>query len=48
MRHRRTRSRFWVDSNGCPTETTSTDGHTVVIHYDDIPDSDVTVIQGCG
>lgn len=46
MRHRRTRSRFSIDSNGCPTETTAIDGQTVVIPYDDIPESDVTVVQG--
>lgn len=46
MRPRRTKSRFSIDANGCPTETTSIGGQRVVIHYDAIPESDVTTVDG--
>jgi hypothetical protein len=37
---------FYVDANGCPTERISTNGLDVIIHYDDIPESDITSIDG--
>jgi hypothetical protein len=38
--------RFFVDSNGCLTERVVTAGGEVIVHYDDLPDKDVTVRQG--
>lgn len=37
---------LYVDANGCLTERAEFDGQTVIIHYDDIPDSDVTSVNG--
>ena len=37
---------FYVDVNGCPTERVTIGGLDVVLHYDDIPESDVTSING--
>ena len=37
---------FYVDANGRPTERATTDGPIVIVHYDDIPESDVTSING--
>lgn len=36
----------WIDGNGCFTERKRIGGQEVVVHYDDLPDSDVTVIGG--
>jgi hypothetical protein len=35
-----------VDANGCLTERVNLGGQDVVIHYDDIPDSDITSVNG--
>ncbi len=35
-----------VDANGCLTEGIEIDGQKVVVHYDDLPDSDVTTVHG--
>ena len=35
-----------VDGNGVPTERRQLGDQTVVIHYDDVPPSDITVVQG--
>ena len=37
---------FSVDANGCLTECVTTHGLDVIVHYDDIPESDVTSING--
>ncbi len=44
-RTRRT-SQFGVDSNGCPTELVVIGDQEVLIHYDDIPESDITIVDG--
>jgi hypothetical protein len=35
-----------LDVNGCLTERITRDGIEVIIHYDDIPESDITQIDG--
>lgn len=35
-----------VDGNGVPTELRVIDGREFCVHYDDIPESDVTMIHG--
>ena len=35
-----------VDANGCLTERIAMDGHDVIVHYDDVPESDITSING--
>ena len=37
---------IYFDSNGVLTERRSITGQNVVVHYDDIPDSDITDVQG--
>ncbi|MGH8962466.1 MAG: hypothetical protein ACRDWT_14985 [Jatrophihabitantaceae bacterium] len=37
---------FYVDANGCLTERVAMDGQDVIVHYDDVPDSDITSING--
>jgi hypothetical protein len=37
---------FYVDANGCPTERVAMDGQDVIVHYDDVPESDITSING--
>lgn len=37
---------LYVDVNGCLTERVETGGRTVIVHYDDLPDSDVTTVNG--
>ena len=37
---------FYVDANGCLTERLAMDGHDVIVHYDDVPESDITSING--
>lgn len=34
------------DSNGCPTEVKLVAGSEVVIHYDDVPEKDLTAVHG--
>ena len=35
-----------VDANGCPTELMNIGGSDVIVHYDDIPESDITTVGG--
>jgi hypothetical protein len=37
---------FYIDANGMPTEVVDLDGVEVHRHYDDVPDSDLTVVNG--
>lgn len=37
---------YFVDSNGCPAERVVIDGYDVIVHYDDIPESDTTSVDG--
>ncbi len=37
---------YFVDSNGCPAEHVVIGGHDVIVHYDDIPESDITSVDG--
>jgi hypothetical protein len=37
---------YFVDSNGFPAERVVIDGHDVTIHYRDIPESDITAVNG--
>jgi hypothetical protein len=46
MPHERSDDLISVDANGCPTERVNIGGLDVVIHYDDIPDSDITSVNG--
>jgi len=46
MAHPQIPDDFSVDANGCLAERRSFDGIDVVLHYDDIPESDVDVIDG--
>jgi hypothetical protein len=39
-------ARFWIDHNGCLTEQRVIGGQEVTVHYDDIPPSDITVVDG--
>ena len=36
----------YIDSNGCLTERIRVRGQEVVVHYDDIPESDITNVDG--
>jgi hypothetical protein len=37
---------MYVDANGCLTEVVAYGGQKVVVHYDDIPESDITTVHG--
>jgi hypothetical protein len=37
---------LYIDANGCPTEVVAFGDQTVVVHYDDIPESDITTVNG--
>ena len=37
---------IYFDSNGVLTARTRIDGMEVIIHYDDVPDSDLTTVRG--
>lgn len=39
-------SDYFIDANGCPSERVVLDGQAVIIHYDDIPESDITTVNG--
>jgi hypothetical protein len=41
-----TKDDVYIDSNGCLTERIRLGGQEVVVHYDDIPESDITNIDG--
>ena len=36
----------FIDANGCLAEREFIDGVPVIVHYDDIPESDITTVQG--
>lgn len=46
MSHDQTNDDFYVDANGCLTERVAMDGQDVIVHYDDVPESDITSING--
>jgi hypothetical protein len=46
MPHDDLRKALYVDANGCPTEVVTVGDQEVVIHYDDIPESDITTVRG--
>jgi hypothetical protein len=37
---------MYIDANGCPTEVVDLGDLAVVMHYDDIPESDITTVRG--
>jgi hypothetical protein len=37
---------IYIDANGCLAERVELDGFSVVMHYDDVPDSDLTTVDG--
>jgi hypothetical protein len=37
---------FYIDANGDPTERVRMGDQEVVIHYADVPESDITTVQG--
>jgi hypothetical protein len=37
---------IYMDSNGCPTERVRLGDQEVVVHYDDIPETDITTVKG--
>ncbi len=37
---------FYIDANGCLTEHVTTGDLDMIVHYDDIPESDITTIDG--
>jgi hypothetical protein len=37
---------MYVDANGCLTEVVALGDLRVAVHYDDIPESDITTVQG--
>lgn len=40
------KQRFSIDANGCLTQTIKLGDQKVVVHYDDIPESDITTVRG--
>ena len=46
MPNHETNSEYFIDANGNPAERVVIDGQPVVIHYDDIPESDITTVCG--
>lgn len=40
------RRKTHLDANGCVTEVVKIGGQKVVVTYDDVPESDVTTVQG--
>ena len=37
---------FFIDANGCPTERVLKGGLEVIVHYDDVPEKDLTTVRG--
>jgi hypothetical protein len=37
---------IFVDANGCPTERIRIGGQEIVVHYGDVPESDITTVHG--
>ena len=46
MRSEHVNDGMFLDANGCPAERVIIDGQEVIIHYDDIPESDITTVRG--
>ena len=46
MARDQTNDDFYVDANACPTERVVLRGLDVIVHYDDVPESDITSING--
>ncbi|HEY5336143.1 MAG TPA: hypothetical protein VIJ71_09000 [Mycobacteriales bacterium] len=46
MPRERSADAWYVDANGCLTERVLLAGQDVTVHYDDIPDSDITTVDG--
>lgn len=46
MTHHNSTGDYFVDSNGFPAERVVIDGQDVIIHYRDIPESDITTVHG--
>lgn len=46
MSHKPPDDVIYIDSNGCLTEHVTMDGLEVIVHYDDIPESDITSVDG--
>ena len=46
MADRRIPKEFGVDANGCLTEEFELSGGSIRIRYDDIPESDITTVDG--
>jgi hypothetical protein len=36
----------FIDANGCVAERRQVGGQDVIVHYDDLPDADVTILRG--
>jgi hypothetical protein len=37
---------FYIDANGCPTERVRIGRQDVIVHYDDVPETDITTVDG--
>ncbi|MCU1461204.1 MAG: hypothetical protein JWO37_1279 [Acidimicrobiales bacterium] len=37
---------LFIDANGCLTERLALGGGEVIVHYDDIPETDITTVDG--
>ena len=37
---------FGIDANGCPTEDLDVAGGSIRLHYEDIPEPDITTVDG--
>ena len=46
MPRKQKNEKFSVDANGFPTERVMLDGLDALIHYVDMPESDITTIEG--
>lgn len=46
MSRNQTNDDFYIDANGCLTERVVVHGQDVIVHYDDVPESDITTING--
>ena len=46
MHGKQTDQDLYVDTNGCLTERVQLGGATVLVHYDELPDSDITTVNG--
>jgi hypothetical protein len=46
MRRKRRRGDLFLDANGFPAERVVLGGQDVIVHYVDVPDSDITTVNG--